>query len=591
MNSVFYFSSMIIALAGLVCYKKTDEKIECFSHVVPMLFLFMCYQAMIAWLLQLASLPISIISIGTVNWILGAFLCGICIWKKEIQQYTIIWFDLFVVILFAVIAYLCGIHQFGIKLDLFNYRSTIDSSRHLLFAREVAINHISTNISFMAVNTGLWFEALYNFMHPYMDYKLMMLTDIAMLFLSEVMFWSLIRRKLNDRYMKIAAVLLTILYALGYPLNNMVFGTSYLGAGVTCAILIGILITMIQRKEIDKRIGIGMLTVSLIGQLKAYPLFFPIILIAVIVFFAVEFVKEKECIKEQMQVRLLVVAGILCMIATCILFEVIPYGTGLDGLRAEGYMFRNLFGDFIFILPVIIYRFYYCYKKQKISFDFILGIFVAGYAVSLLFASYITRISTYYYYKIYYLFWMVAFYMMVEVICTIRKDRREAFNIFAFSIALVSIFSLSGLEKQLQNHSEKNGQLLNEEITGSQLFRLYNWNYTMAGTENMWINPSNMELFQKVAELTEGSEVQVPYIGLYQWHDFDYYAIAYQWEDHKYRYLEKQDFISAVQSECQYLCLLYSEQDQAPWDLKEYLSTLEVEFSNESGAIYRVQGK
>ncbi|NBH82429.1 hypothetical protein D7X88_05315 [bacterium C-53] len=585
MSSIFYFFCLVFCLSGCFAIKKSEKKLNSVCHIFISLYFVMCYQVLAAVVLSFIPHGISILTISVADFILG-LVCWGSVWrKKESQKYQLQKVDVLAMGIFIALALFWGMHQFGTSLDIFNYRSTIDCTRHLLFARQFAVKHSLASIPFMAINTGLWFEALYPFMHPYHDFKLIIRTDVAMIFMSSVMFWALIRNHLKSNIHIIIGIIATVLYTSGFPVNNMVFGTSYLGAGVTCVIMVCIFISMYREDEISiPLLGCG-LVVSMIGLLKAYPLFFPIILVSVVIFLSHQFLEKKFHAQKWFRFSIPVLA-VLCAICIVIIFEFMPYGD----LTREGYIYRNLFSHFVFLLPFLFYRIYWCIKENKIKLDYVMSLFGGLFVCALLIATYIAKMSTYYYYKSYYLFWMMIFYVAVMVMVNLGCEALKMIAATFFTISLIVFYSISGLENKIQSTTENRGKKINEGMTISQFFDLHNWNYSKGDKRNMCISPEEQELFQKVAQLTEGEEIQTPYIGRYCYHQFCYYTMAYQWENESERlaYIDSDEFIETVKEECKYLCLLYEEAGQSPWDISDYLATLEIEYQNDAGIIYKV---
>lgn len=591
MSTIFYFFSLLFCVIGCFFVKKSKKELNFVCHIFISLYLVMCYQVMAACILSFFFMEISIVTIGITNFILGV-ICSIYILNnKEIQKYRVWIVDIIAMLVFVVLALFWGMHQFGVSLDLFNYRSTIDCTRHLLYAREFATKHSVTNIPFMAINTGLWFEAVYPFMHPYNDFRLIIRTDIVMVFLSSIMFWGLIRNHLKIRKHLMFGIIATILYTSGFPVNNMVFGTSYLGAGVTCTILVYKLICMYQERELQFSFFCSALFVSMFGLLKAYPLFFPIIFISLIVFFTYNMFYKRYGNYRWMKLIIPLMA-IACAICVIIIFEIMPFGSPtINDLTREGYIYRNLFSDFVFLIPFVLYRIYQCVQKGEVKFDYVMSLFLGLYTCALLVVTYIAKMSTYYYYKIYYLLWMTVFYTAVMVIVTLGNEALRVIHSIFITICMIAFYSIMGIENRIQSVTENRGFKINENVAISDFLCLYNWNYYWGDKKNMCISPDTQELFQKVAQLTEGEDMPTPYIGLYRYHQFCYYTMAYQWEEEceKFACMDSENFIKTVRNDCRYMCLLYEEADQAPWDINDYLDTLKVEYKNDAGIIYRVK--
>lgn len=593
--SVLYLLSVVSGICGIYFVEKKQEPLNGICSFFISIVIFMCYQASIGFWLHLCGWEVSDVTVGIADYLLAGG-CFIGIRKrKSVQKYQFPVSDFIVLGILAVIAVNAGVHQFGDNLMLPNYE-TVDYARHIGYARMAAVNHeIPNERPFMAINSGLLFEALEIFVEPYMDYRMFIITDIFMLFLAGAMFWALIRKYLNDRFLFCAGIAAVLFYMMGYPLNNMVCGTSYLGAGATVSILIFILMDNFVMKE---KYFILSLIVSLIGLLTAYTIFFPIVAVGVLVYLALVYLQDKNIFGKTTALLLLIFLCAACFASVCIIFRHAP--EGIAGIKEEGYMYRNLFGDYIFLLPFVLYRVYKCLKTKEISFDFTICLFLIAYIFSFLYAVCIGQVSTYYFYKIYYLFGIVPFWMLVIDIAVCDKERREAVSAYGVSVLLLFAFIFSGLNEHLEMKStESVGMNLNGNSQASRTFQIYTWNLERGKISNMHVSLESVELFRKVAELNRDPNKAVPYIGPYNiWEEFNYFALAYQWEDviREHNYQETDDFIEWAQSDAEYICRIYKEgMNQNPESpcldekLEEYLGSLPVVYENEAGRIYGVK--
>ncbi|MDE7321728.1 MAG: hypothetical protein K2N73_03185 [Lachnospiraceae bacterium] len=594
-SSFVYLLSIVLAVGGIFLVKKKPEPLNGVCYFFMSIVIFMCYQASAGFVLHLCGLGVSDITVGTANYLLAAGCLGGSIKKKTIQKYDFLISDLIVLIILAVAAVGAGIHQFGSSLMLPNYE-TVDYARHITFARAVAVNHeVTTDRCFMAVNSGLIFEALEPFMKPYMDYRIFIFTDVFMLFLSGVMFWVLIRKYLSDRFLFLTGAAVTLFYMMGYPLNNMVCGTSYLGAGITVSVLIFILADNYSMKE---KYFVLSLIIALIGLLTAYTIFFPIVAVCVVLYLALVHMCDKNILDKRAAMFLLLFLCTACLVSICVIFKRSP--EGIVSIKAEGYMYRNLLGDYIFLLPFVLYRIFKCLNRKEIPFDFAICLFLTAYIASFLYAVCIGQVSTYYFFKIYYLFWIVPFWMLMIDIAYCDKEKRELIAVYCASVLSLFVFVFSGLNTRLENRSKsETGYSLNDNGSVSNIFRIYAWNFERGKISNMHISYASIELFEKAAELNRDPNRVVPYIGPYNiWEEFNYFALAYQWEDaiREHSYQDGRSFIEWAQADSDYICRVYKEgtnqNPESPCldeELEKYLDSLSVVYQNEAGVIYSIE--
>lgn len=593
-SSFGYLLSMILAVSGIFLAKKKADPLNGVCYIFISAVTFMCYQSCVGLFLDLCGLDVSDISVSIANYVLAAVCLAGVVRKKAIQKYYFSIPDFIVSGIFAAVAVKAGIHQFGSGLMLPNYE-TVDYARHIEIARAVAVNHeVTTNRCFMAVNSGLLIEALKPFTEPCMDYRIFIITDVFMLFLAGVMFWGLIRKYLNDRFLFLVGIVVSLFYMMGYPLSNMVCGTSYLGAGITVSVLIFILIDNYGLKE---KYFILSLMAALVGLLTAYTIFFPIVAVCVGVYHALTYLREKIFWEKGLPCCSLLFFCAVCLVSVCTIFQ--QSFDAIAPIKAEGFMYRNLLGDFLFLLPFLLYRVYKGLKRKEMPFDVAICLFLGAYIVSFLYAVCIGQVSTYYFFKIYYLFWIVPFWMLVIDVAECDKEKRELIAVYGVSVLSLFAFVFGGFNERLENRSkEQTGYSVNGNGNVSDVFRIYEWNIERGKTGNMHVSPESIELFQKVAELNGDPNRAVPYIGPYNiWEEFNYFALAYQWEDviRNHNYQDGESFIEWAQADADYICRVYREgTNQNPESpcldeaLEQYLDSLPVAYQNEAGIIYLI---
>jgi hypothetical protein len=597
-NSCFYLFSVIAGIGGYYFVRKKTETMNGVCSFFLSIILLMCYQSLAGVALAFCKIAVSNLTVGIANLGFAGICLAVIVKKKEIQRYQYDVSDLIVVVFFAIIAVGLGRYQFGSELSLANYE-TVDYARHIGYARAVAVNHtVIVDRPFMAINSGLLFEVARPFTAPYLDYRLFIFVDIFMLFMAGIIFWAFIRKYLKGRYMLLAGVLAAIFYVLGYPLSNMVCGTSYCGAGVTVSIAIFILMNQFMEKELRSSFFIPSMAVAFVGLLTAYTLFFPIVFVGVVVHLTLHFLLNRSILDKKQALMALTILCIACFLAICGIFKMSL--EAVAPIQAEGFMYRNLIGDYVFLLPFIVYRVYRCYKQKELSFDLTMCLFLVAYIFSFLYADCIGEISSYYFYKNYYLFWVLPFYMMIAELAGCDKGKREFVSVYCLSVLSLYIFIFSGFNAYLEKQSKAaTGYSVNSDSQFSRMFQIYQWNAEHGHPQNIHISPASQELFCKLAELNQNPNKPVPYIGPYNiWEEFHYFALAYQWENviREYNYREGERYIEWVKNEAEYLCLVYregtnqiAESVEINEELAAYLSTLEIVYQNDAGCIYSVK--
>lgn len=591
-GSIIYLLSIPVATMGIFWVKKSKNELNGISYFIISVLLTMCYQTFAAVIVDKLNITASIYSVGILNYVLFA-VCCLRINSKGIQKYQIKISDIFALIAIAIVVLVLGIRQFGADFTDFAYQSSCDCSRHLLFARQLAVKGEITSIPFMAINTGLVIQALYAFMEPYNDVFIMPITDMIMLYLAGGMMWTLIREKLHGKGMIFAGIVGTIFYLMGYPLNNMVFGTSYLGSGMTISLLVFSLICRYRNREMHKVIFVAALCISFFGLLKSYPMFFPIILVAVLTYYIMQYVKNNIPRLNKFIPFIFTCLVISCGLSICFIFKFIPYDSGvIQSLTMEGYMYRNLYGDFVFLIPFVLYWIYKCYKEKKWSFDFVMIMFMICYNISFLYANFIGRCSSYYYHKLNYLLWAVVFYVLFTVLETVNKETRQFIAVYFFSVIAMWVFVFSGIEGRIEIKSIENGKTVSAELRGWDLFSIYTWNFEHQGMDTIPVpmDEDDEVFYREVAKITVNEGIQIPCINYTVYGDYEYYALGYQWEDWQFKWMDPQSALNrAIEDEYKYISIIYRHCKEMSDEVWTQLAGYTKIYENNAGCIYQVK--
>lgn len=578
--SIVYLISIPITTMGILMIKKSKKELNLIVYFIISVLLTMCYQVAGADFVDKLGIEPSIYSIGILNYSLFVLLYYISK-KRGIQKYQINISDVAAMITIAIVVFLSGRRQFGKDFSDFAYQSSCDCSRHLLFARQFAVNHEIVSIPFMAINTGLVIQSLYAFMEPYYDVLVMPITDAIMLFIAGATMWALIREKLYNKNLIFVGMIGTIFYLTGYPLNNMVFGTSYLGAGMTISLLIFTLICKYNDKEIGKYIFSITICLSFWALLRAYPLFFPIILVAVLVYYIIQYVLSDMPHLQKYLPYILIYLALLCGISIYLIFILVPYETNfIQILTMEGYIYKNLYGDFVFFFPFVLYRGYICYKEKNWHFDFIMIIFMICYLITLLYVNYIGRISSYYYYKNNYLLWGVLFYVLFEVLGILSKRAVQIITVYFFTVLVIVFWKFSSSDEKI----------VDTELKNRFLYNIYTWNYEHQGMETIPVpmDEDDENFYLEIAKITVKEGIQIPCINYTIYGDYEYYALGYQWEDFLFKWMDTKNALDrAAEDNYKYISIIYRHCKEIPKQVWEELSGYTKVYENKAGCIYQ----
>ena len=125
------------------------------------------------------------------------------------------------------------------------------------------------------VNLGLIFKVVSPLVSDINLYNVYILYDLFTLFFTGIIFYYLIQNCKSSKKKQFAYIIGTVLFLLGYPLNNLLFGFFYVGHASIIFMAIILLINDVQ----DEKILFGSLFIMNIGILFTYYLFAPIVFV------------------------------------------------------------------------------------------------------------------------------------------------------------------------------------------------------------------------------------------------------------------------------------------------------------------------
>lgn len=478
------------------------------------------------------------------------------------------------------VAVACGFAQFGMSLNL-NFSST-DPATHFANTLAVLDSGRAEGMYFTYYITSLVIEALQSFTGIYGTYKMFIIAEIGYYALNACVFYSLLRIIDN----KCATSLcVTVLYMLGYPLNNMVFGFSYLGVGTTLFLTFTFMWTAFWRTCSC----IKLLLISLIfifGCAVCYSLFAPVIALSLALLSAARF---RTFVSGHKKLCSLLAVFITAAMA-CLIKYIIQTGL-VSGLSTPGYTYIELYGSFILIAPCAIFGLITSIRNYQdnagslppalISIAVIVTVAVA------LFLYNSGVFSAYYYYKFYYLLWAFAFLCTARGVTLLFEESKTFLICYLACLATIFILSISGLDKIISTtHPDLSPSIASESVTG-----VYSFNYNEMKTPK--ISDEETELWIAADRLRTSANQYIPLLGS----NIDVYWYQAQTRQHyvpDYRYFyfwlyNTDDWGSELidrLSEADYCAVLFSQ--DLPDSVKQFLSSKEVVYQNAAGYIIRL---
>ena len=423
---IIYFLTVIALIILTMLIKKTDKRLNGISCTVITIVLLLCYNVFISYILNTIKIPINLLSLSIVNIVISIVITIYLFKKKQIQKYYIekldILYTLLMLIISLVVAYgIFRTYPFRIK-----YQTT-DPFRHCANAIKFAEgnkllrNNESTKVERPGayINTGIAMKMFINSFERIDLYNVFVVYDIFILFITGLTMYIMMKRISKNKFLNFLAFLFSTLYVLGYPLNSMIFGWSYLSLSIPIINIIILMFEIFDNNEIDiKQWTIAVFLLNF-AEFFSYYLFVPFLYGAEFLYFNIKSYKEHKKIFTKKNILLNFVTLILPTLISLIYFNFIIQiqnkGSGISSnIALFGYAYINIFTNMILLIPLSIYT---LIKERKNSkFTIIMFILLLGYILLM---------------KNYYIAWGLLFYLTYKGIIYLQEKNRYIPGIIA----------------------------------------------------------------------------------------------------------------------------------------------------------------
>ena len=484
--SIFFFVSFIALFLSIFVIKKTDKEVNGIVWCVLNFIITIAVNAVMAGLLNLIRVPINILSIGIVDLIFSIVLWYLILKKKIYQKYIWKTHDIIIVLGILLVVVGSSLYRYGLKSLLPNFQA-VDAPRHLIMAQDI--------INTQRINTGMFFADLYGALFIEMlspllaNYKIFVISEIVNLFIAGAIFYAFISEICRSNKSYILAGIVSLLYLLGYPLHNALFGFVYWGMGVTLINAMLIMYREFARKDINRIIVCIYLMMLNFGLFTSYVLFIPPVFLAGFIY--IVFVKYKEeklfTLKTLIELSIIflpaVIIGLLYTFSLVVnigINNISESNSGgsnggttksVPGISLEGGIYKDIYRDYIFLLPFALYEFIKELKKRKIKMNFVLFATMSVYMCVLFLGGMKGLVSSYYYCKNNYIMWLILFIAAFAGMIDVLEKNKEILYTYLFTWGMICVIFLSRVEIKIAECNE------NYDITkAGNYLNIYDYN-------------------------------------------------------------------------------------------------------------------
>ena len=169
--------------------------------------------------------------------------------------------------------------------------------------------------------------------------------------------------------------------------------------------------------------------------------------------------------------------------------------TSLNAIAWEGYIYRNLYSNFVLLGGMVIFYVLYNIKSRKNSFSSIFIIISGLFALYLLKKGLHGEVSSYYFYKMHFLFWIIIFYINVKALFVFIEEKNSVYVISYLSVFVgIIVYALSGYDG---NISERN-ILFNPDSGINSYANVYLFNKSKIDGEGICYTTHQLDIIKSI---------------------------------------------------------------------------------------------
>ena len=475
-SSVFYTISYFALLLGIILIRKSEKKQNVLIWSVLSIMTSFAVQAFFASIFYITKMPVGIVSIGAADAIAAVGL-WILIIRNGSQKYYIDIIDIIAFLLLFFVAGCIYYKRFALGYDI--SFASIDSATTYGLTKIIVLEHrIPTNMFFSLVNSALPMEAMIPITGPFYMFRVFILWETGYFYMSALFFYIMIRSLLKSKGLKVIGIVSSVIYMLGYPLNNIVFGFSYFSLSISVISYIVYSTMLYIDDDVKRSHSLIMLNLGLLGLFLCYMMFVPAIFIGVLVSIGVFLAIEKKLFSWKTIVTglkvfllpsiigLIITASNLIFITKSDVVAEATGGTASIALAIDGGCYNDMYSNFIILLPFVIVGLIICLKKikannkdQKASAIEIVipSIYVCMFAfAAILFINAMKGyVSIYYYVKVNNVFMLLSWSLIIIAFAELWDKSKEIIIAYISVISFLLIIIFTGVDEKIIEKNER----------------------------------------------------------------------------------------------------------------------------------------
>lgn len=464
MNIIYILTSLALIISYLLL-NKSEKKENLIHSVIISVILFLTYNIFITQVMFFVHLKSTLLNLAIVNIAFSAVFITKEIKTKTIQKYYINKLDIIAVIIILGLAITIVIMNYGTNIAVkhavtdaaTHYFASDDFYRYsTLFSRESSDTIKWLNTPYLMtgayVNTGIFLKLFKGIIDETFLVKLYFIFDMFIWMLSGLLMYTALSTNFKNKKHQILALVLTIFYMLAYQLNSLFAGFSYLGVGLD--IIIGIIIIM--KSEIKTNYKISSLFLLNLGIMFSYYYFAPVLFLAELWYILATNKKQNIKIFSKQNIFEILITLVIPGMIGVIYFIGYPLMQAnnkafdyVGAIATDGFIYEDLIMNiFPYLLLSEVYIIYIAFKKKNTFIDKLLYLTVI-FTLLIYMLMKLEFVSSYYYYKIYYMLFLVLTVSSYEIL-KIFVDKGKNVTIIVSGVLIIysfGIFSAMILDK------------------------------------------------------------------------------------------------------------------------------------------------
>ncbi len=523
MLSIIYILTAVSAISFLLLINKNEDTQELIIWIPICYIAYECFIVLVASILTILHIPANLITLGIANTIIS-LIGGIWIKKTgNIQKYYINIGNMLFFIILSITVIFFGFERYGKDFQL--CFETSDPGTHLKLAMDTVNNQsvitsLSTALFVNPFTNGIFIRVMLPVFKGVDVYKSFIIKEIINWGLSGLVFYSYIYKNLKTFWLKLFGMGITIFFIFGYPYSNLLFGFSYLGFTVTLITYLMFITDVYLDSKKNNCILLMLMSLGCLGVAEGYTLFAPFVFIGVFICIAYKNKCEYGSLIHSIQfyvceLKVFLIPTILTILFTIVYPHfVVGSELTLNGaydtvLKMEGAIYRNLYSDFIICMPFVFYTIYTQFRKnKKYTINTFIFLSLTIYLVLGFISMYYEKISSYYYYKLNYVVWMLIFTLFVEGIYHICKTAKEFAAFYCGCWGMIFTLWFTNWDLNLY----KRNAMFNPSPQSTNYFTIYNTNRVTQEQKRI-VSSELIQLCKEIDAQYKGDDQLVMYLG------------------------------------------------------------------------------